>query len=158
MHWNVVEIFWALILAAHLVLLIVLLGRDRVSRFPWFTAAIGLSAVRLLADHLLHGKLTTIAFYWQTYTAMALSAILGILVLVELTRQVFSSGKGGKRLKANGWLGWSFITVAVSVAAVWAWGPWPVWNALKAEPAQLPLLITVLTGMKGELFVGLLTV
>jgi hypothetical protein len=159
MHWNVVEIFWALILAGHLVLLVVLLGRDRTSRFPWFTAAIGLSTVRLLADHLLHGKLTTIAFYWQTYTTMALSAILGILVLVELTRQVFSSGKGGLRLKANGWLGWGFITVAVSVAAVWAWGrPWPTWQTLNSQPAQLPLLLTIPTGMKGELFVGLLTV
>jgi hypothetical protein len=158
MHWNIEQISWAFILAAHLILLIVLIGRDRASRFPWFTAAIALSAVRLLADHLLHGKLTTIAFYWQSYTAMAVDAILGILVLVELTRQVFSRGKGGLVLKARGWLGWSFITAALSIAAVWAWGPWPVWQALKAEPAQLPLLITVLVGLKGELFVGLLTV
>jgi hypothetical protein len=158
MHWNIEQIFWAFILAAHLILLIVLIGRDRASRFPWFTAAIALSAVRLLADHLLHGKLTTIAFYWQSYTAMTVDAILGILVLVELTRQVFSGGKGSLVLKARGWLGWSFITVALSIAAVWAWGPWPVWRALKAEPAQLPLLITVLVGLKGELFVGLLTV
>ena len=39
------------------ILLIVLLGRDRVSRFPWFTAAIVFSAVHLIADHLLHGNL-----------------------------------------------------------------------------------------------------
>jgi hypothetical protein len=158
MHWNIEQIAWGLILAAHLILLIVLLGRDRSSRFPWFTAAIALSAVRLLADHLLHGKLTTIAFYWQSYTAMTLDAILGILVLIELGRQIFSSGKAGLRLNARGWLGWTFVTVAISIGAVWAWGPWPTLQALKAEPAQLPLLLTVLAGMKGELFVGLLTV
>lgn len=158
MHWNVEQILWALVLAAHLVLLVVLLGRDRVSRFPWFTAAIILSAVRLLADHLLHGKLTTVAFYWQSYSAVAVDAILGILVLVELARHVFSSGKAGLLLKARGWIGWTLVTVAVAAAAVWAWGPWPTWTALKAEPAQLPLLLVVMTGMKGQLFVALLTV
>lgn len=158
MHWNVEQIIWALLLAAHLVLLVVLLGRDRASRFPWFTAAIVLSAVRLLADHLLHGKLTSMAFYWQSYSAMAVDDILGILVLVELARHVFSSGKAGLVLKARGWAGWTLVTVALAIAAVWAWGPWPTWVALKAEPAQLPLLLVVLTAMKGLLFVSLMTV
>jgi hypothetical protein len=158
MHWNVEQILWALVLATHLVLLVVLLGRDRVSRFPWFTAAIALSAIRLLADHLLHGKLTTVAFYWQSYSAMVVDDILGILVLVELIRCVFSSGKAGLLLKARGWIGWTLVTVALAIAAVWAWGPWPTWIALKAEPAQLPLLLVVMTAMKGQLFVSLLTV
>jgi hypothetical protein len=158
MHWNVEQILWALLLAAHLVLLVVLLGRDRVSRFPWFTAAIALSAVRLLADHLLHGKLTTVAFYWQSYSAMVVDNIFGILVLVELAGRVFSSGKAGLLLKARGWIGWTLVTVALATAAVWAWGPWPTWVALKAEPAQLPLLLVVLTAMKGLLFVSLMTV
>jgi len=60
-------------------------------------------------------------------------------------------------LNSRGWLGWSLVTVAVTIAAVWAWGPWPVWQALKAQPAQLPLLLTVLAGLKGQLFLGLLT-
>ena len=158
MHWNVEQIIWAVLLAAHLVLLVVLLGRDRAGRFPWFTAAIMLSAVRLLADHLLHGKLTSVAFYWQSYSAMVVDDILGILVLVELTRRVFSSGKAGLVLKARGWIGWTLVTVALAIAAVWAWGPWPTWVALKAEPAQLPLLLVVLAAMKGLLFVSLMTV
>ena len=158
MHLNVEQIIWAVLLAAHLVLLVVLLGRDRVGRFPWFTAAITLSAVRLLADHLLHGKLTSMAFYWQSYSAMLVDDVLGILVLVELARSVFSSGKAGLVLKARGWIGWTLVTVALAIAAVWAWGPWPTWVALKAEPAQLPLLLVVLTAMKGLSFVSLLTV
>jgi hypothetical protein len=158
MHWNVEQILWAFLLAAHLVLLIVLLGRDRASRFPWFTAVTALAAVSLLANHLLFGKLTTVAFYWQSYTALAVSSVLGIFVLIELARRVFSSGKAGLLLKPRGWIGWTLVTIAITTAAVWAWGPWPTWQALKAEPAQLPLLIVVLAAMKGQLFVSLLTV
>jgi len=54
-------------LAGHLVLLVVLMGRDRASRFPWFTTAIAFSAISLLADHLLNGKLSSLAFYWQSF-------------------------------------------------------------------------------------------
>jgi hypothetical protein len=158
MHWNTEQVLWALVLAAHFVLLIVLLGRDRASRFPWFTASIAVSTVHLLADHLLSGKLTTIAFYWQSYTIMAIEAILGLLVLVELARRVFSSGKGGRILKGKGWLGGIMVTLAIAIAAIWAWGPWPTWKVLNAQPAQLPLLLVVLFAMKSTLFVGLLTV
>ena len=35
MHWNIEQILWAFVLAAHLVLLIVLMGRDRIRRFPF---------------------------------------------------------------------------------------------------------------------------
>ena len=157
-HWNIEQILWALVLAAHFVLLIVLLGRDRTSRFPWFTALTAVSAAHLLADHLLNGKLTTIAFYWQSYSVMILESLLGLLVLVELTRRVFSSGKAGLILKPKGWLGWTLVTGVIAIGAVWAWGPWPTWKMLNAEPAQLPLLLVVLTAMKSTLFVGLLSV
>jgi hypothetical protein len=158
MHLNIEQILWALILAGHLVLLIVLLGRNRAGRFPWFTASIALATVSLLANHLLHGKLTTIAFYWQSYTALALDAVIGIFVLVELARHVFSSGKARLLLKPRGWIGGTLVTVSIAIAAVWAWGPWPAWAALKAQPAQLPLLLVILTGMKGQLFVTVLTI
>jgi len=158
MHLTVLQILWALVVAAHLLLLIVLMGRDRIRTFPWFTTAIAVSTVRLLADHLLHGKLTTLAFYWQSYSAMAVDAVIGILVLVELALHVFSSGKGRLLLKPNGWLGWILVTFSISIGAVWTWGPWPSWAALKADPNQLPLLIVVLTGLKGQLFLAILTV
>ena len=158
MHWNFEQILWALVLAAHLVLLIVLLGRDRSSRFPWFTAAIGFSTVHLIADHLLHGKLTTLAFYWQTYTAILVETILGLLVLSEVCRRILSSGKSGRILNAKGWLGWILVTGSIAIGAVWAWGPWPAWKALTQEPKQLPLLLVVLSAMKGQLFLAVLTV
>lgn len=158
MHWTLEEIIWALVLAAHLVLLIVLLGRDRISRFPWFTAAIAFSCVHLIADHLLHGKLTSLAFYWQSYTAILVDTILSILVLAELLREVFSSCKAGRILNFKGWLGWTLVTLGLAAGAVWIWGPWPTWKALSAEPKQLPLLLVVLVAMKSQLFLALLTV
>jgi hypothetical protein len=158
MHWNFEQILWAMLLAAHLVLLIVLLGRDRASRWPWFTASISLSAVRVLADHLLHGKLTAVAFYWQSYSLAVVGSILQALVLVELTRRVFSSGRGGVILKAKGWLGGVMLSVAVAVAVVWVWGPWPSWQALNAQPALLPLRLVWLSALKLDLLVAVLSV
>ncbi|WP_263350162.1 hypothetical protein [Acidicapsa acidisoli] len=158
MHWNTEQILWALVLAAHLVLLIVLLGRDRVARFPWFSTVTVLSTVHLIADHLLHGKLTSLAFYWQTYTAVLLESILGILVLIELARHVFSNCKAPFVLNSKGWLGWTLVTGGVALGAVWLWGPWPTWKALSAEPKQLPLLLVVLTAMKAQLFLSIVTV
>lgn len=158
MHFNIEQVLWALVLAAHLLLLIVLMGRERAARFRWFTAWIGLAAVSLVANHMLHGKLTTIAFYWQTYSALAIESILGIMVLVELARLIFSSGRSGLIVKANGWIGWTMVTVAIAAAGVWAWGPWPTKAALQAEKDQLPLLIVILIGMKGQLLVSILMV
>lgn len=158
MHWNIEQILWALVLAAHLVLLVVLLGRDRMSRFPWFSGAIALSTVHLIADHLLHGKLTTIAFYWQSYTGVLLDAIVGLMVLIELTRSVFANCKAGVILIAKGWLGWTLVTGGVAVGAVWLWGPWPEWRAITAEPKQTPLLLVVLAALKFQLFLAILTV
>jgi hypothetical protein len=158
MHWNTEQILWVLVLAAHLVLLIVLLGRDRTSRFPWFSAAIALSTVHLIADHLLNGKLTTLAFYWQTYTAVLVESILGIFVLIELLRHVFSNRKAPLILNSKGWLGWTLVTVGVGLGAVWLWGPWPTWKALSAQPKQLPLLLVVLAAMKSLLFLAIVTV
>jgi hypothetical protein len=158
MHWNIEQVLWALVLAAHMVLLVALLGRDRTKRFPWFSTAIVISTIELIADHLLHGKLTSFAFYWQSYSLILAGAIVGILVLVEISRHVFSSGKAGKILNARGWIGGTMVTVALAIAAVWFWGPWPAWKALSSEPKELPLLLVVLSAMKGQLFLAILTV
>jgi hypothetical protein len=52
--FNTVQILWTLTFAALLVLLVVLLGRDRARRFPWFTASMVLTALRLLASRMLY--------------------------------------------------------------------------------------------------------
>lgn len=158
MHWNIQQILWAFVLAAHLVLMIVLLGRERISRFPWFTASIALSAVRLIADHLLHGKLTTVAFYWESYSGSILQAIVGVMVLIELCRHVFSSGRAGKILKGKGWIGGVLVTVPIAFAVAALWDMGLSWATMKADPQHLPLYIDLYIALKSQLFIAVLTV
>ena len=64
MHFNydftTVQVLWTLTFAALLVLLVVLLGRDRMRLFPWFTLSMALTAVRLLASRMLYGRMAPI--------------------------------------------------------------------------------------------------
>ena len=158
MHWNIEQIIWALVLAAHLVLLIVLMGRDRIGRFPWFSGSIALSTIHLIADHLLHGKLTNLAFFWQSDTLILLETVIGILVLVELSRHVFSNCRAGVILNAKGWVGWTLVTVGLALAAVWAWDPFQVWTNLHSDPNHVPLLVVALGAVNGQLFLAIFTV
>jgi hypothetical protein len=159
MHFTIEQVLWAVLLAAHLTLLIVLIGRERTPRFRWFTAYIGLSAISLIANHLLHGKLTMVAFYWQNYTLLGLLAIIALFMLGELAKQTFSTGKSGIIARPNFYIGWGTILITLSAVAVWLWGrPWPSLHALTADPTQLRLYIVILIGMKGQLGVMILTV
>jgi len=158
MHFSIEQVLWALLLAAHLILLIALIGRERIARFRWFTAYLTLSAVGLIANHLLHGKLTMVAFYWQNYTLLALQSIVGLFMLAELAKQTFSTGKGPIVAKPNFYIGWSAVLIALTAAAVWAWGPWPSLQSLSGNPSQLRLYVVILIGMKGQLGVMILTV
>ena len=171
MHFTMEQVLWALVVAAHLVLLVVLLGRERLRRFSWFTAFTMLTTVRLLADHLLQGRLTTFAFYWQSYALLAAGSLFLIGVLIELTRQTFGAGakperngkasKPGKPVKALSplaWQGWSFLLLVVAGVALFYWGQWPDLHAMKANPQTYPLLITVVIALKSELFTDILAI
>ena len=162
MHWNLEQIVWALMLAGHLVLLVVLMGRDRVRVFPWFTVLTVGSTLELLAEHLLNDKLTTLATYWVNFSAMVVIWVLGVFVLAELARRIFSSGRAGLILNARGWLGWTMVTVGLALLAIWFWGPWPTWQALqteyKTEPVQFRIMVLVLTATRGQMALAILTV
>ena len=64
MHFNfdftTVQVLWTLTFAALLVLLVVLMGRDRARLFPLFTASMALTALRLLASRMLYGRMAPI--------------------------------------------------------------------------------------------------
>src|ERR1700739_1041853 len=94
MHFNfdfsAVQVLWTITFAAHLVLLVVLLGRDRIRRFPWFTTAIGLVTLRLLISRLLFGRLPQLSMSAIFVVLADLSSIVGLLVVVELARRAFS--------------------------------------------------------------------
>uniref|UniRef100_E6PY40 Uncharacterized protein n=1 Tax=mine drainage metagenome TaxID=410659 RepID=E6PY40_9ZZZZ len=165
LHFTIEQVLWALVLAAHLVLLVVLLGRERSRRFSWFTAFTMLSTVRLLADHLLQGKLTTFAFYWQSYALLLAGSLFLIGVLIEITRQTFGAGaktgmpgKAIKPLSPLAWQGWSFLLLVLAGVALFYWGQWPDLHAMKANPQAYPLLITVVIALKSELFTDILAI
>ena len=80
---------WTLTFAAHLVLLVVLMGRDRMARFPWFTASIALVALRLLSSRLLFGRMPQMTLSAVFIVMADLGAIIGLMVILELARRAF---------------------------------------------------------------------
>src|ERR1700756_1860048 len=156
MHLNfaftAVQTLWTLTFAAHLVLLVVLLGRDRARRFPWFTTAIALVALRLLSSRLLFGRLPQIEMS-QIFIVLAdLSAIVGLLVVAELARQAFS--RAPRKLL----LSWVLVVLVIGGVVLATWGPWPAWKTLTPDTPMAILGIMQLFAQKAGLLVDVSTV
>lgn len=156
MHFNfdfsTHQVLWTLNFAAQLVLLVVLLGRDRARRYPWFTAGIGLFALQLLAGELLAGRMARLPFQEIVLVLSDLGAIVGLLVLVEVARRAFA---GAKRSM------WIVNTVGLLVVAggvLVVIDPWPVAKDLAWGSLLGKLQLMQLVAMKGETLVALLTV
>jgi hypothetical protein len=132
MHFNfnfsTGQILWTLTFAALLVLLVVLLGRDRVRRFPWFTASILVMTLDLLANRLLLGKLPRITISTIVIVLGNIEMLVGLLVLVELARKTFK-GAGRRNLA----IGTAALAV-VGGAVLTFWKPWLPWRDLVANP------------------------
>lgn len=144
-HFTAVSILWTLTFAALLVTLVVLLGRDRAKRFPWFTTSIVFVALRLLINRLLHDRLPPITMGAIAITLADLSALLGLLVLVELARHAF------KRASWKAWTGWGVVLLAIGGVVLWKWGPWPQWKTIAFDTTlarlQFMQLLAVKTGL-----------
>ena len=151
-QWNAVQVLWTLTFAALLVLLVVLLGRDRTKRFPLFTFSIAVIALRLLVSRLLFGRLSPMALSVVFYSLAILASLASLLVIVELARHAFA----GVNRKAMG-MG-SLGVLAVAGIALAEWGPWPAWATLTAGGSLLWLRFMELAGQRGEMLVGLLAV
>lgn len=159
------QVLWTLTFAAELVLLVVLLGRDRARRYPWFTAMIVLLALRQMTEMLLLGRMPAFAYDAISITMADLVALMGLLVFFELGRRAF----GDARLRSRLLGGAAMAAVAAGVLA--AWGPWLTWTQLTPNPKlavkTLNLMLVVATpadnlwvraGLdKGNLLVCLLT-
>ncbi len=156
MHLNsllsAVQILWTLTFAALLVLLVVLLGRDRVRRFPWFTASIVLTALRLLASRILFGRLANIPLSAIFITLANLALIVGILVVVEVARRAFVG------LSRRAWLVGTVVLLAVGGGVVAVWGSWPAWRNFNPRTLLGVLSLMQITAQKGDLFLGVLTI
>jgi hypothetical protein len=161
-EFPVRQVLWTLTFAAQLVLLVVLLGRDRARRYPWFTAGIALAALRLMAEILLAGRMATLPLQEILLPLADLAAVVGLLVLIELARRAFSGFRRMMRSLARPWQWLWFAIVlglwSVASSVVVGWGPWPARSNLALDTLLGKLRLMQLLAQKGDLLVALLTV
>jgi hypothetical protein len=146
------QVLWTLTFAAQLTLLVVLLGRDRIKRYPWFTAGIALFALRLLVEVLLSGRLAPTVLRVIFITLADLMALVGLLVVAEVARRAF----GG--VQRHTWVLWSVALVAVASGVLAVWGPWPAWKDLTRDAPLAVLRVMQLLAQKADLLMDVLTV
>jgi hypothetical protein len=146
------RVVWTLTFAAQLILLVVLVGRGRAQRYPFFTASISLMALRLMAEILLSGRMAQIPLQTTLLSLTNLSVVVSLLVLVELARRGFVG------LHWPLWIVNSVGLVLLSGGVLAVWGPWPKWQSLGVETVVGKLHLAQLIAQKGDLFVALLTV
>jgi hypothetical protein len=151
-HFSTVQVLWTLTFAAQLVLLVVLLGRDRIKRFPWFTLSIVMMALRLVASRLLFGRMPTMTLSAIFVIMADLSAVVGFLVVVEMARRAFAP------VRRQIWFGAALAALIVAGTALYFWGPWPAWKTLTASSPMATLQLMQLGAQKFDMLVDLLTV
>jgi hypothetical protein len=145
------QVLWALTFSSQLVLLVVLLGRDRARRYPWFTASIALYALRLMAELLLVGRMAPLVLQTVFISLGDLGAIVGLLVVVEVARQAFAEAPRPLWIANTAGL----LVVACGVLSVWE--PWPVWANLAWGSIMIKLQLMQLAAQKGDTLAQLLT-
>ena len=149
--FSTVQILWTFTFAAQLVLLVVLLGRDRIKRFPWFTLSIVLMALRLLASRLLIGRMSNIALSVIFVTMADVFAVVSFLIVVEMARRAFVP------VRRRTWFLAAFAVLAVAGAALYYLGPWPDWKTLTAGSTLATLQLMQLAAQKLDTLVDILT-
>jgi len=146
------EILWTLTFAGLLVLLVVLLGRDRARRFPWFTASIIILTLLELASHLLLGRMSPLVSS-QIFLVMSdIASIVSLLLVVEIARRSFT---GAKR---SAWIIASLTMLAVAAVVLVEWGPWPSRKTLFAASTLAAMRFMQLFAQKADLAADLLFV
>lgn len=150
-HFTTAQVLWTLTFAALLVLLVVLLGRDRARRFPWFTTSVALTALNLLVSHLLFGRVPQLTMSAVLIVLADAAAIVALLVLLELARRALG---GANRIA------WSIGVTALVVMGglvLAFWGPWPAWKTLAANSPIAYLSDLQLSAQKLGLFNDVVT-
>ena len=147
------RIIWTLTFATQLVLLVVLMGRDRARRYPWFTAGIALMALRLMAEVLLNGRMAKLPLQEVLFALGDMSAIVSLLVVVEMARRAFAG------IQRSIFIVNTVGLLAMAGGMLYFLKPWPEWKQLAAlDPMMIRLILMQLAAQKGELLVALLTV
>ena len=115
--FSATQILWTLTFAAHLVLLVVVLGRDRARRFAFLFTSIVLSTLILLVTRLLYGRMAPIVSSAVFLILSTLAAVIGILVVVEVARRAFA---GAAR---RTWLICTILALFLATVVLVLWGP-----------------------------------
>jgi hypothetical protein len=150
--FTAVQILWTLTFAAQLVLLVVLMGRDRIARYPWFTTGIALFALRLLVEVLLVGRLPTFILQATFITLADLAAIVSLLVVIEIARRAFA---GARRIV---WINAAIAMAVVAGVVLAFWGQWPLRQVLTIYSPLALLRLMQFTEQKVDLLADLLAV
>ena len=151
-NFSAIEILWTLQFAAMLVLLVVLQGRDRVRRFPWFTASMVIVALDMLVSHILYRRMPMVVSE-TIFLAMAdLTAIVSLLIVVEIARRAFKDAERAL------WLSGTAALLMVGAAVLVLWGPWPSYKTLFAASGMVALRLMQLFAQKANLLGDVLTV
>ena len=150
--FTTAQVIWTLTFAALLVLLVVLLGRDRARRFPWFTVSIVLLTLQVLASRVLSGRMPQFTLQTIFITLADGTALVGVLVLVELARRAFP---GAQR---RTWLVGILALLAVGAAVLYFWGPWPDRKTITVDSLLAVLRLMQLVAQKGAMLVNVLTI
>jgi hypothetical protein len=152
------QILWTLTFAGLLVLLVVLLGRDRVRRFPWFTASMVVMALRMVASRLLANRMPPVTFSEIFLVLSDLASIIAISVIVELARRAFAARNGSRRAGRAAWIVAGLIVLGIGGVLTAKWGPWPSWKTLIAGSELSALRIMQLFAQKTDLLADSLTI
>ena len=151
-NFNSTQILWTLTFAALLVLLVVLLGRDRARRFPWFTTAMALTALRMLASRLLYHRVS-LAFSESLFLSLAdLAAIVTVLMVIEVARRAFAGAA------QRAWIAGTLVLVAAAGTTTVLWGPWPSLKTLFASSQLAAFRFMELFAQKADMFGDVLIV
>ncbi len=146
------DILWTLTFAAHLVLLVVLLGRDRIVRFPWFTASVVVLALRILTIRLLVKRLPPMTMQSIVIVMADIGALVGLLVVVEIARRAFG------RVRRPAWVIGALTVMALGAVVLKLWGPWPTWTMITAKGPMANLRLLQLIAQKTTLLVDVETI
>lgn len=150
MHFNfpftAAEILWTLTFAAMLVLLVVLLGRDRARRYPIFTTSIVLIGLNMLAEKLLGNRVAPLVSDEIFLGLATLQVIVSLLLAVELARRAF------KGAKWPGWAAGSLVLLGGAAAVIAWWGKWPPAKMVFDHSTLGHLRLMQVIAQKGDLF------
>lgn len=146
------DILWTLTFAAHLVLLVVLMGRDRIARFPWFTASVAMLALRILTIKLLVKRLPELTMDTVIIVMADIGTIIGLLVVLELARRAFG------KVRRSSWITGALLLMAMGVVVLKFWGPWPPWKTLMSSSTMATLRLLQLIAQKTSLLVDVETI